>query len=84
MVELKAITQLENVHSEQAKNYLEVYNMEAGLLINFGNISLNLNGCRPKNMSHPGFLKSINPENPGSDNEQANKHSKINGCSNSY
>jgi len=28
MVELKAIIQLENVHIEQAKNYLEAYNMD--------------------------------------------------------
>jgi GxxExxY protein len=40
MVELKAIVQLENVHLAQAKNYLEAYNMEIGLLINFGSISL--------------------------------------------
>src|SRR5436190_21989401 len=40
MVELKAIIQLENVHLAQAKNYLEAYNMEVGLLINFGSISL--------------------------------------------
>lgn len=40
MVEIKAIVQLENVHLAQAKNYLEAYNMEAGLLINFGSTSL--------------------------------------------
>ena len=40
MVELKAIIQLENVHLAQAKNYLEAYNMEVGLLINFGSIGL--------------------------------------------
>jgi GxxExxY protein len=40
MVEIKAIIQLENVHLVQAKNYLEAYIMEAGLLINFGSISL--------------------------------------------
>ena len=40
MVELKAIIQLENVHLAQAKNYLEAYNMEVGLLINFGSTSL--------------------------------------------
>jgi len=40
MVELKAIIQLENVHLAQAKNYLEAYNVEVGLLINFGSISL--------------------------------------------
>ena len=40
MVELKAIIQLEDVHLAQAKNYLEAYNMEVGLLINFGSTSL--------------------------------------------
>lgn len=40
MVELKAIIDLENVHLAQALNYLEAYNMEVGLLINFGNTSL--------------------------------------------
>lgn len=40
MVELKALIQLENVHLSQAKNYLEAYNMEVGLLINFGAKSL--------------------------------------------
>ena len=40
-VELKAITQLEDVHFSQAINYLEAYNLEIGLLINFGEISLN-------------------------------------------
>jgi GxxExxY protein len=40
MVELKALTLLEDVHLAQAKNYLEAYNMEVGLLINFGAKSL--------------------------------------------
>jgi len=40
MVELKAIIQLEDVHLAQAVNYLEAYNMEVGLLINFGGESL--------------------------------------------
>jgi GxxExxY protein len=35
-VELKAITKLEDVHLAQAMNYLEAYNLEVGLLINFG------------------------------------------------
>lgn len=39
-VELKAVTKLENVHLAQAINYLEAYNLEVGLLINFGNTSL--------------------------------------------
>ncbi len=40
-VELKAITKLEDVHFAQAINYLEAYNLEVGLLINFGETSLN-------------------------------------------
>ena len=40
MVELKAVVDLENVHLAQAINYLEAYNMEIGLLINFGAKSL--------------------------------------------
>ena len=40
IVELKAIIALEDVHLAQAINYLEAYNMEIGLLINFGNRSL--------------------------------------------
>jgi len=37
---LKAIIKLEDVHLAQAMNYLEAYNMEIGLLINFGSKSL--------------------------------------------
>ena len=39
-VELKALTQLEDVHLAQALNYLEAFNLEVGLLINFGAKSL--------------------------------------------
>lgn len=39
-VEIKAVIQLENVHLAQAINYLEAYNLEIGLLINFGAESL--------------------------------------------
>jgi GxxExxY protein len=40
-VELKAVIKLEDVHFAQAINYLEAYNLEIGLLINFGERSLN-------------------------------------------
>jgi GxxExxY protein len=40
MVELKALVQLEDVHLAQAINYLEAYGLDIGLLINFGNTSL--------------------------------------------
>jgi GxxExxY protein len=39
-VELKALVQLEDVHLAQAINYLEAYDLEVGLLINFGAKSL--------------------------------------------
>jgi len=39
-VELKALTKTEDVHLAQAINYLEAYNLEIGLLINFGAKSL--------------------------------------------
>lgn len=35
-VEIKVLTQMEDVHLAQAINYLEAYNIETGLLINFG------------------------------------------------
>lgn len=40
MVELKTLIQMEGVHLAQAMNYLEAYNIEIGLLINFGAKSL--------------------------------------------
>ncbi len=39
-VEIKAIINLEDVHLAQAMNYLEAYNLQTGLLINFGSKSL--------------------------------------------
>lgn len=35
-LELKALTILEDLHVAQALNYLEAYNLEIGLLLNFG------------------------------------------------
>ncbi|NEW84615.1 MAG: GxxExxY protein [Mariniphaga sp.] len=40
MVELKAMVKLEEVHLAQALNYLTAYQIEKGLLINFGSASL--------------------------------------------
>ncbi|MDR2963700.1 MAG: GxxExxY protein [Bacteroidales bacterium] len=39
-VEIKALTHLEDIHLAQAINYLEAYNLQTGLLINFGTNSL--------------------------------------------
>lgn len=35
-VELKAVSAMDDAHLSQGINYLEVYNLEIGLLINFG------------------------------------------------
>jgi GxxExxY protein len=40
LIEVKAITQLENIHLAQAINYIEAFELEVGLLINFGSTSL--------------------------------------------
>ena len=40
IVELKALTNLEDVYLAQAKNYVVAYRFEKGLLINFGATSL--------------------------------------------
>jgi len=39
-VEIKAVIEMQDVHLAQAINYLEAYNLEIGLLINFGSKSL--------------------------------------------
>jgi len=57
-VELKAIIQLEDVHLAQAINYLEAYDLEIGLLINFGAKSLQF-----KRLSNKSF-KQKNQGNP--------------------
>ena len=59
-VELKAIIQLEDVHLAQAINYLEAYDLEVGLLINFGARSLEFKRVtnktfKQKNQGHPGI-----------------------------
>lgn len=40
LVELKALTKLEDVHMAQALNYLKAYRLEIGLLLNFGSKSM--------------------------------------------
>jgi len=51
MVELKALTKLEDVHLAQAMNYCQAYNLPVGLLINFGSKSLEFK--RVYNVNHP-------------------------------
>ena len=56
MVEIKALINLEDVHLAQAMNYVEAYNMEIGLLLNFGAKSLQFkrvhNNKQLKGLSH--------------------------------
>ncbi len=59
MVELKAVIKLEDVHLAQAINYLEAYNREVGLLINFGSKSLQFKRV----MKSPSHSPSINQSN---------------------
>ena len=49
-VELKAIAHLEKVHLAQAINYLEAFNLDTGLLLNFGSSSLEIKRLTNKKM----------------------------------
>jgi GxxExxY protein len=57
-IELKAIIELQDVHLAQAINYLEAYDLEVGLLINFGEKSLKF-----KRLTNKSF-KQKNQGNP--------------------
>ena len=57
-IELKAIIELQDVHLAQAINYLEAYDLEVGLLINFGAKSLKF-----KRLTNKSF-KQKNQGNP--------------------
>ncbi len=56
-VELKALIELDDCHLAQAINYLEVYNLEIGLLINFGEPSLNFKRLTNRKYKLPGGTK---------------------------
>lgn len=58
MLELKAVTQLEKVHMAQAINYLEAYQIETGLIINFGATSLEF-----KRLTIEKKLRNLNQQN---------------------
>jgi GxxExxY protein len=59
-VELKALTRLEDVHLAQAINYLEAYNLEIGLLLNFGSKRLEFHRFTNKKYN-PNILHHPNP-----------------------
>ena len=52
-VEIKAVSKLEDSHFNQALNYLEAFNLEIGLLINFGAKSLVFKRLINSKMSKP-------------------------------
>lgn len=64
-VEIKALTKLENVHLAQALNYLEAYNLEIGMLLNFGSKSLE-------------YRRLINPKFDPEAGNTARKYHQIN------
>lgn len=61
-VELKAIIELKDVHLSQAMNYLEAYNLEIGLLINFGAQSLQFKRIHNNKFKGDGYKG--NPKHP--------------------
>jgi len=53
MLEIKAFEKILDVHKNQAINYLEVFNIADGLLINFGSDSLDFKRLYNKKMVNP-------------------------------
>ena len=75
LVELKAVIRLENVHLAQGINYLEAFDLEVGLLINFGATSLEYRRLHNKrrlshgtNSSTTNQSQSLNQQNPSPEN----------------
>ena len=62
LVEIKAISNLEDVHFAQIINYLRVYRFEIGLLINFGEKSLKFKRFI-LDIQNPKSVESGNPTN---------------------
>ena len=59
LVEIKALSALEDVHTTQILNYIVAYQLEVGLLINFGAASLEFK--RLVNTKHP-YRNQINQQ----------------------
>ena len=60
-VELKAVNRLEDLHFAQAINYLEIYNLEIGLLINFGEGSVNFRRLTNKKYKPETIIRNGEP-----------------------
>lgn len=66
MVEIKAKSNLDDVNLNQAMNYLEAYNMEIGLLINFGAKSLQFKRVHNNKIIEESMkTNQVNQENQG-------------------
>lgn len=61
MLELKAVSSLDELHLSQAMNYLEAYKLPVGLLINFGSKSMEFK--RVYNFKHPDNADYIKTRN---------------------
>lgn len=60
MLELKAVSKLDDLHLAQAINYLEAYGLPIGLLINFGSKSMEFK--RVYNTKHSENQNSLDPK----------------------
>jgi GxxExxY protein len=64
MLELKAVTQVEDVHLAQGLNYLVAYKLDKGLLINFGSRSLEIKRLRHPKNKMPNTIPKQESNNP--------------------
>ena len=71
-VELKAIIKIEDVHLAQAMNYLEAYNLEIGLLINFGSKRMEFHRFSNKKFNANIIKRSQSPNQSNSSNSSHN------------
>jgi GxxExxY protein len=63
LIELKAVIKLEDVHLAQGLNYLQAYQIETGLLINFGSPGLEVKRLFRKEKQARNNLAHSNPKN---------------------
>lgn len=60
-VEIKAISKLDNTNLNQAMNYLEIYNIEVGMLVNLEQTAWNGKDCTTRNIIRYSGLKQNHP-----------------------
>ena len=64
LIELKAVIKLEDVHLAQGLNYLQAYQIEKGLLINFGSPGLEVKRLFRKQKHATDNRMQSNPDHP--------------------